>query len=129
MSVVAERRPLPVSTIEIVFGVILYVKSACVVGFCTVLKSRLIDWCGDIGQCTQMNTGTRAGNSTGQPRNPKVGTAREGQPKTVTRSVADPVSSPVPLLFSRHGGYCDPVKPSRFALAKSACALSFFPCA
>jgi len=55
MSLVSGRRPLPVSIIAIVVGVMRYVKAACVVGFCTGLKSRLIAWCGDIGQCTQMS--------------------------------------------------------------------------
>jgi hypothetical protein len=48
MSFVTDRLPLPVSTIEMVLGVILYVKSACVTGFSTGLKSRLIAWCEDI---------------------------------------------------------------------------------
>jgi hypothetical protein len=56
MSLVTERPPLPVSVIEIVLGVIEYVKSACVTGLSTSLKSRVIAWYGDIEKCTQMNT-------------------------------------------------------------------------
>ena len=55
MSLVTERLPFPVSMIAIVVGVIEYVKSAWLVGFSIGLKSRLIAWCGNIGQCTQMN--------------------------------------------------------------------------
>lgn len=55
MSLVTEQQPLPVSTIEIVVGVMWYVKSACVVGFCVGLKSRLIAWNGDMRQFTRLS--------------------------------------------------------------------------
>ena len=67
MSLVTEVLPLPVSVIEIVVGVIEYVKSVCVTGSSIGLKSRVIAWYGDIGQCTQMNT---ASQSETRPANP-----------------------------------------------------------
>ena len=100
MSLVSERRPLPVSTIEIVVGVMWYVKSACVVGFCTGLKSRLIAWGGDIWKCTQMNTACDSETQPAQPQNPNVRTTgREGQPKLSLVGLQKPVSGPVPLLL------------------------------
>ena len=57
MSFVTESLPLVVSVIEMVSGVIEFVKSGLVVISETSLKSRVDD---EIEQCTQMNTCGRA---------------------------------------------------------------------